>query len=93
MTRFLVHDSFKGSDAFVSNVGGPRTPLCMNGSEIKEVYVFETNFSSLTLNTLLISYAGKMRLSMTIDDICGVKAKDIMEIFNEQAKACIKEII
>jgi hypothetical protein len=86
MTRFAARSRW--ADVYVANVPGPRTPLYLDGAQVRELYPVVPLAGRTPVGVGVLSYAGRLGITVVADrDAC----PDI-EIFTDGLRAALAEL-
>ena len=66
--RFLTSVFLRKASVVVSNVPGPRAPVCFGGKQVREVMFWEPHPGTLGMAISILTYAGTIRMGARVDE-------------------------
>ncbi|MFW7379868.1 MAG: WS/DGAT domain-containing protein [Oligoflexus sp.] len=68
----------------LTSVPGPPVALHIAGIKLEDIVIFAPTASRLALGMSFMSYAGKLRLGVSIDASLGIQAEDLTQAFTDE---------
>ena len=87
--RFLTSFFLRKASVVVSNVPGPRAPVCFGGKQVREVMFWEPHPGPLGTAISILTYAGTIRMGTRVDEGVTDDPKRLVALFEEELSAVL----
>ena len=88
----LVNDVFgRKASLVVTNVPGPRAPVCFGGKPVREVMFWEPHPAKLGLGVSILSYAGTVIVGVRADECVTDDPRRLVQLFEAEVSTMLQE--